>query len=136
MTEGTFHNPVRSYLGGLVGAYELPVVADMRGALLPLELSELPFAAVRVFCVHAPRGAVRGGHAHRQGNQILVRISGHIEVELRRAGLVESVTLDAPGAALLIPAGVWAQQTYCNDHAVLLVLADTPFDPSNYVLHT
>lgn len=125
---------MRSYLGGRVSAYDLPVMDDARGALLALHFSELPISAVRLFCVQAPRGAVRGGHAHRVGNQLLVRIGGHIDVELRSEGLVEQLTLNALGAALLIPAGVWAQQTYRSDEAVLLVLADTPYDPSNYVL--
>ena len=29
--------------------------------------------------------------------------------------------------------GVWAQQTYVTDDAALVVFADTPYDPADYV---
>jgi dTDP-4-dehydrorhamnose 3,5-epimerase-like enzyme len=104
-----------------------------RGRLLELDVDVLPFAVRRVFMVaDVPTGARRGGHRHRSGAQVLVCISGRIEVELRRgeAGTVVTLTPDAGG--LCIPAGIWAAQRYLEDGSALIVLASDPFDPADY----
>lgn len=104
---------------------------DERGALMPIELDGL--AVVRVFVVEAPDGAVRGGHGHASGKQLLVRLSGRIDIETRLAGDIHSFTLDDSDHAVLIASPVWSTQTYRGDGARLLVLCDTPYDPSTYI---
>jgi hypothetical protein len=108
------------------------VHAEKRGTLRALECGPLGFAAVRVFTVTAPDGAVRGGHAHKAGRQILMWVAGTIGVELRHGGEVERLTLAEDSPALLIDSGVWSSQTYGGGGGTMLVLCDTPFDPNDY----
>lgn len=123
-----------TFFDGAVRAYRLESFADARGRLMPIDFAALPLAPARAFLVEAPDGAVRGGHAHRNGRQFLLRISGEISVECVLGGERRVVRLDAGGDnAVLISAPVWAQQMYHGDDARLLVLADTPYDPDSYI---
>lgn len=119
-------------LDGRVRVLELDRFQDERGSLVPLTFDDIGFDVARTFVVNAPRGTVRGGHAHRSVRQVLFRASGIIEVEVRHGGGRARVTLDESCRALLIEAGVWAQQTYVDDHAALVVFADGPYDSSEY----
>lgn len=114
---------------------DLAIRSDPRGKLLPLDFSGLPFAPARAFVVHEiPAGCVRGGHAHRRGCQILIRLSGRIGVQLRFGGETRELVLNSTDRALMIGPGVWAQQTYLDAGSTLLVLASDPYDATSYVV--
>ncbi|MGR0220582.1 sugar 3,4-ketoisomerase [Agromyces sp. ZXT2-6] len=119
-------------LNGMVRILELDRFDDERGSLVPLSFDDVGFSAARAFVVNAPRGAVRGGHAHRRVRQVLFRASGTIEVEVLHGGDRAHVTLDESCPAILIEPGVWAQQTYPEGHATLVVFADGPYEASEY----
>lgn len=119
-----------SFFGGRARLYRFSRHTDARGTLLATD--QLPFAPFRAFLVRdVPPGTTRGGHAHTHGQQLLVRLSGRIQVELRAAGEKQFVELNESADALLIEAGVWARQTYLD--AQLLVLASHPYDPASYL---
>jgi len=120
-------------LDGSVRVLALDRFRDHRGSLTPMTFDDVGFSVARTFVVSAPRGAVRGGHGHRRVRQVLFRASGTIDVDFRHRGEHASVTLDEDRPAVLIEAGVWAQQTYLDDHSTLIVFADGPYDPSEYV---
>lgn len=119
-------------LDGSVRLLELESFRDHRGSLTPITLDDLDFRVTRTFVVNAPLGAVRGGHAHRRVRQVLFRASGTIDVDLRRDGAHARVTLDEHRPAVLLEAGVWAQQTYLEHDSTLIVFADGPYEPAEY----
>lgn len=123
----------RVLLGGDVLAIDLPVREDARGRLLPLEFPIRGFTPVRAFLVEGADAARRGGHAHRQARQLLMRTGGEIDVELRLSGASERVRLDTPATVLLIEPGVWSCQTYRGPGASLMVFSDRPYDPDDYL---
>ena len=47
----------------------------------------------------------------------------------------KSVTylLNKPNEGLLIPPGIWAQQTYLTENSVLTVLCDRPYEAADYI---
>lgn len=118
---------------GLVSVVDLPSHPDDRGLLTAISFAKHGFTVARAFVVTAPDGAVRGGHGHRDTRQLIVRVSGTIRIELRHAGRVAEVTLDAATPALLIEPGVWSRQTYLGDQPGLVVFCDTEYDPDDYV---
>jgi dTDP-4-dehydrorhamnose 3,5-epimerase-like enzyme len=106
---------------------------EERGRLLELDFAALPFVVRRVFMItDVPAGTKRGGHRHRSGAQVLVCISGRIEVDLRRGAARTAVTLTPDTDGLCIPAGIWTAQRYVEEGSALVVLASEPFDPANY----
>lgn len=120
-------------LDGMVRFLDVDRFRDERGSLVPIDFDEIGFRVVRMFVVDAPGGAVRGGHAHRRVRQVLLRASGVVEVDVRHGAARARVTLDETRPALLVEPGVWAQQTYADDRTVLVVFADGPYDPDEYV---
>ena len=120
----------RSLLGGRARLIPLVRHTDVRGTLVPLELSSLPFEPRRIFVIgDVEPGTTRGRHAHRHGRQLLVCLAGNIDVELRWHEQSAIVTLEPLDAGLLIEAGVWAAQTYRIPGTVLLGLASEAYEP-------
>lgn len=123
-----------SWFEGRARLIELPVHADERGNLLPIDFDELPFRPQRIFTVtNVPIGTIRGEHGHRKGQQLLICLQGKIELMLR-AGQEEINTILFPsGPGLLLGSGVWCRQTYIALDSVLLVMASEKYDPASYV---
>ena len=123
-----------SWFDGLASRVPLRAFKDERGSLLPLDFPSLPFEPRRVFVVQdVPPGTVRGKHAHHRSRQLLIRLAGRIEVEMRFAGGTARTLLLDSQSGLLLEAGVWAAQTYLDPGSSLLVLASEPFDLASYI---
>lgn len=117
---------------GRVARLHFPAHASDSGRLTPLDFAALPLVVVRAFVVNASDGALRGGHAHRTGRELLVCLAGEIEVELQYGEVAAGVVLDATRNALMIAAPVWSRQRYHGSAPSLLVLSDTAYDPRAY----
>lgn len=122
-----------SLLGGMVQVLNLERFRDHRGSLTPVTFDRLGFDVARTFVVTARPNAVRGGHAHRRVRQVLFRASGIIDVDVSHRGVRARVTLGEDQPAMLIEAGVWAQQTYVGEASTLIVFADGPYDRDDYI---
>lgn len=113
---------------------DLRAVIEENGTLVAAEASHLSFEVARVFAVTAvAAGERRGEHAHKQLNQLLVCLSGVIEVVVDDGEQRQTVTLDSPSRALHLPPGIWAEQTYGGPTTVLMVLCDRPYEESDYI---
>lgn len=109
-------------------------LSEENGSMTVIEGQDLPFHVARVFAVSAGHGQVRGQHAHRRCLQLLSVIRGRVLVTMRSGnGSSLSVTLDTHSDAMLIPAMVWAEQTYLDAGSVLLVLCDHAYDEQDYI---
>lgn len=93
----------------------------------------VPFSIARVFVVRGQEGALRGQHAHRRCVQFLICTHGSIVVKCTDGKDSTEFTLDRPESGLLIPAGIWAAQTYKVADSVLTVLCDQPYEPDDYI---
>jgi hypothetical protein len=93
----------------------------------------VPFAIARVFVVRGFEGAVRGEHAHKACTQFLTCPYGKVEVLCDDGSEVAIFVLDKPEVGLLLPPGIWAQQTYVVANSVLTVLCDRPYERLDYI---
>lgn len=110
-------------------------MADARGNLNFLEeLKDVPFEVKRVYWLHdVPEQQVRGGHAHKTGAQVIVCLSGVIEVVLEsQNGEVFSCSLDEPNQGLYIPPLWWGKMLFRNK-ASMLGLASDEFSEEDYI---
>lgn len=114
---------------------ELLVKGDERGSLIALEgQRNLPFAVARVYYVFGTLpGVSRGFHAHRKLNQLAVAISGSCTMVVDDGTRRVPVMLDAPTRGLLLGPMVWREMHDFSPDCVLLVMADTPYDESDYI---
>lgn len=112
----------------------LPHHFEDNGNLVVIEGgAHVPFAIARVFVVWAPAGAIRGQHAHKACAQFLTCTAGRVEVLCDDGFKSVRYMLEPPDVGLLIPSGIWSQQTYQAPATVLTVLCDQPYDALDYI---
>lgn len=110
------------------------LASDLRGSLAALEFSDLPFTPQRIFAVYdVPSKDVRGQHAHRKCQQLLICLAGSVTCLLDDGQSRTVTVLDSPGRSLHIPTLTWGSQYHYSSDAVLLVLASHPYDDADYI---
>jgi acetyltransferase-like isoleucine patch superfamily enzyme len=108
---------------------------DLRGSLAVIDLAGgLPFVPQRFFTVFGvPSAHVRGEHAHRQCDQVLICLAGTVTVLVDDGARRNEVVLSDPSVGVYIPAMVWGSQFRFSPDAVLGVFASRPYEPEDYI---
>jgi hypothetical protein len=96
--------------------------------------NHVPFDIKRVYWVYqTPEYIERGNHAHKVCMQVLVAVSGEVEVVLESVdGTTYQYTLTNPAIGLFIPILHW-RKIHFSSHAVLVCLASAMFDEQDYI---
>jgi dTDP-4-dehydrorhamnose 3,5-epimerase-like enzyme len=111
-----------------------PRYLDPNGNLCVYECGrQVPFDIRRVFTVTAVSGDMRGDHAHKQCTQLMVCVSGRIQVFCDDGLTVTQHQLDSMNIGLLVPPGIWAKEKYLTDGAVLMVLCNQNYKEDDYI---
>lgn len=118
-----------------VSFYNTKTVVDPAGNLCPIEgTKNIPFEIKRVYYVYGVSDKnTRGKHAHYKTEQILICLSGKVEVVCKDGTKESRFLLESPQQALYIPEMIWDEQIYRTEESVLLVLANTPYEPNDYI---
>ncbi len=114
---------------------ELPVVQNPQGNLTFIEGSKhVPFEIARVYYLYdVPGGAVRGGHAHRELEQLIVATSGSLEIALDDGHKRKGVRLNRSYVGLYLPPMTWRELVDFSSGSVCMVLASDHYDESDYI---
>lgn len=113
---------------------DIPKITDPRGNLAVIEKNSIPFAIKRVYYLYdVPSYAFRGGHAHKEQQELLVALSGSFEVVLDDGKSKQKIMLNKPDKGLLIPTRIWRELENFSSGAVCLVLASGEFDENDYI---
>jgi dTDP-4-dehydrorhamnose 3,5-epimerase-like enzyme len=114
--------------------WELPVVHDPQGNLTFVEAHRhAPFEIARVFYIYdVPGGATRGGHAHRELEQLMIAMSGSFDVVLDDGSDRKSLTLNRSYIGLYLPPMIWREMVNFSSGSVCMVLASKYYDESDY----
>ena len=114
---------------------ELGRVSDHRGHLSFAELHQsLPFPVERCFMVYGvPSREIRGEHAHKTLEELLVCVHGNCSVRLYDGEGGDEVVLNRPDLALYIPPMLWTTQYKYSADAVLIVLASDLYHDEDYI---
>ncbi len=112
----------------------LPKISDRRGNITPVVGGkDSPFDIARVYYLYdVPGGSVRGGHAHKELQQLLVSVMGAFDVLLDDGYNKKKVHLDRAYYGLYIPRLVWRELENFSSGGICLVLASLPYDESDY----
>jgi dTDP-4-dehydrorhamnose 3,5-epimerase-like enzyme len=108
---------------------------DNRGQLVSLEeMKDIPFEIKRVYYMYeTKKDVIRGKHAHKCLEQILICIHGSCKVLLDDGRKREEVILDSPCEGLYICNNIWREMYDFSDDAVLMVLASQYYDEKDYI---
>lgn len=110
-------------------------IADPRGNLTVVEqCKDIPFNVSRVYWTYdIPTDAERGGHAHIHCRELIVSVSGAFTVTLDDGSQRQQYLLSKPYEGLLVDTRIWRTLENFSSGAVCLVLAEDPFDESDYI---
>jgi hypothetical protein len=113
---------------------ELPVIHAPEGNLTFVEAQRhVPFDVARVYYMYdVPGGATRGGHAHKELQQLIVAMSGSFEVVLDDGSERKTVLLNRSYYGLYLPAMIWRELVNFSSGSVCMVLASAYFDEADY----
>jgi hypothetical protein len=95
---------------------------------------DVPFAVRRVYYLYdVPGGAERGGHAHRDLQQLIVCAAGAFDLVLDDGRGRRTLRLDRPDTGVYIPQLLWRELLHFAPGTVCMVLASRPYDEADYI---
>ena len=113
---------------------DLRKISDPRGNLTPIEsFIDVPFQIQRVYYLYdVPGGSDRGGHAHRELEQLIVAISGSFDVTLDDGVTRRKFHMNRPYFALSVCPMIWREIDNFSSASVCFVVASRSYDESDY----
>ncbi len=113
----------------------LSKISDERGNLTYIQSPEhIPFEIKRVQWIYdVPSGKTRGGHAFKTQMEIIICLSGSVEVYVSNGQIEESYVLNRPYTALYIPELNWRQLRNFSTNTVVMLLNSDYFEESEFI---
>lgn len=113
---------------------ELPKIIDERGNLSFIEKKHIPFEIKRVYWIYdVPGGEVRGGHAFKEQKEIIVALSGSLDILVDDGINKEVITLNRSYFGLYVPNIIWRQMLNFSTNSVAMVLSSTGYNENDYI---
>jgi len=114
---------------------DLPVISsDRQGSITPIYNSvHIPFNIQRVYYLYdVPAGSERGGHAHKELQQLIVAASGSFDVVMNDGENEVVFNLNRPAYGLYVPSMMWRELNNFSGGGICLVLASLLYDENDY----
>lgn len=110
-------------------------LGDDRGHLVVVEGGkDIPFEISRIFYIYgSDNDVVRGQHANRDSEFILINVSGKSKVKIDYGNSQEIIELNEPHMGVYIPKMIWKEMYDFSEDSVLLVLSNFKYNPDEYI---
>ena len=114
---------------------DLPKFEDPRGNLSFIEeFKQIPFKIERTYWIYdVPGGQVRGGHAFREQQELIVALSGSFDIVVDDGKVKKTFSLNRSYNGLYVPAGLWRQMQNFSTNSLALVLSSTHYNQDDYI---
>ncbi len=114
---------------------DLPKMEDPRGNLTFIEEdNQIPFKIERVYWIYdVPGGQIRGGHAFKVQQEIVIALSGSFDVVIDSGSEKRIYSLNRSYYGLFIPAGLWRQMKNFSTNSLAMVITSTKFSEIDYI---
>lgn len=115
---------------------EFSQLGDERGHLVVLEAEkDIPFDIKRVFYIYGSDSkAIRGQHANRKSQFVLINVAGTSKVKIRDGEGNEAIfCLNRPHTGIYLPEMIWKEMYDFSEDSVLLCLSNEYYDPEEYI---
>ena len=109
---------------------------DDRGHLVVIEgMKDVPFEIKRAFYIYgSDPEVVRGQHANRESEFVLINVAGTSKVKVKDGEGNEAIfSLNRPHTGIYLPTMVWKDMYDFSNDSVLLVLASTHYNATEYI---
>ena len=113
----------------------LPNFNDQHGKMTVLEADmALPFSPKRAFFIYdVPKNQTRGNHANIKTKFVMVAINGSVDIIVSNGFNQKTFTLNDPTKGLFLDSNTWKTMKNFSKNAVLLIIADTKYDKTEYI---
>ena len=113
----------------------LPKYLDARGNLSFIEEdTHLAFRIRRVYWIYdVPGGEHRGGHAYRETEELIVALSGSIDVVLNDGQKEWRFTLNRSYYGVYVPKMIWRMLENFSTNSLALIIASTDYSEDDYI---
>ena len=118
------------------GQVKLPQIFDPRGNLTFLQYpDQVPFEIKRVFWTYdVPGGEIRGGHAFKNQQELIIALSGSFDVVITdESGNEIRTSLNRSYHALFLPKMTWRHLENFSTNSVALHLSDSEYLKEDYI---
>ena len=113
----------------------LPKIEDSRGNLsIVEEENQIPFKIERVYWIYdVPGGQMRGGHAFKKQQEMIVALSGSFDVVVDDGNVKRTFSLNRSYYGLYLPAGLWRQMQNFSTNSLAMILSSTHYMDKDYI---
>ena len=114
---------------------DLPKILDPRGNLSFLESeNHVPFEIKRTYWIYdVPGGEIRGGHAFKEQQELIIVLSGSLDVVIFDGTEEKKFSLNRSYYGLYVPSGLWRHMENFATNTLALVVSSTSFEESDYI---
>ncbi len=111
------------------------IKGDERGSLVAIEQQKnISFEIKRIYYIfNTEKSFIRGKHAHRELNQVLICISGNCKIKVDSGKEIKIIELKERNQGLFIGQMIWREMFDFSADCVLLVLASEYYDEEEYI---
>lgn len=114
---------------------QLPKILDERGNLSFFENDkQVPFVIARTYWIYdVPGGESRGGHAYRTLQEMIIALSGSLDIVLSDGKEEKRYSLNRSYNALYVPKLMWRHMENFSTNSLALIVADQAYDANEYI---
>lgn len=114
---------------------QLPKILDDRGNLSFFEnQNQIPFDIKRVYWIYdVPGGEVRGGHAYKELQEMIVALSGSFDVVLNNGKEERKFTLNRSYYGLYVPKMIWRSMENFSTNSLAFIATDASYSEDQYI---
>jgi len=94
----------------------------------------VPFEIKRVYYLYdIPGGLSRGGHAHKDLQQLIIALSGSFDLIVDDGKVKRTFNLTQPNKGVYMPAGLWRDLDNFSSGSICMVLASLEYSEDDYI---
>ena len=114
---------------------DFPKIIDERGNLSYFESnSKIPFEIKRAYWIYdVPGGEIRGEHAYRELEEVIIALSGSFDVILNDMEREYKFTLNRSYLGLYIPKLMWRRIENFSTNSLALIVSNNLYNPVDYI---
>lgn len=111
------------------------IESNRQGRLTPIyNRVHIPFDIKRAYYLYdIPAGSERGGHAHKNLQQLIISVSGNFDVLIKDGSTEKTFSLNRPFYGLYLPRLLWRELTNFSAGSICLVLASDLYHEHDYL---
>ena len=118
-----------------VQVIEFPKILDERGNLSFFEdRKHIPFKIARTYWIYdVPGGEMRGGHAYKTLQEVIIALSGSFDVVLHDGKEKKIFSLNRSYYGLYVPKMIWRHLENFSTNSLALIVADQAYNEKEYL---